>query len=391
MCKYLISYLKKSFYEKMELIQYYNGILSLIGIINVDAPFLKFIISLNLILFIISYSPIFYNLYLAINYESATYILNSIPNLRDILFVVFFYKNVKLRKYIFEFMNIHYNIDQKKKISIGYICFIVFSFVLAVILSMLNYYDHIRFKTIEYIDIHPIDINQTNNISIETKTTLVFFNVYFTMLINAIIIYHFILIFNCHASHFAEYTNALGNDNYQLYVISQQLIEVKHNYNESVSKYNKIFSITVSCGIIIIFDFLANVIKDHTLNSTISYFTVIIFSIVILAFHSILNKINDSIDDLKQFSANPKYMKNFLSREKNNYTVDISDSDKPGVKNLVLDIENAGTLDWLAFNTILDGELSSFDLFGFDWDNGGIIIKIAGLVVGYFVISNPFE
>ena len=367
---------------------HYNILLGLAGINNFENKYIQAVIYINLIFLILVYSPICYNLYLSFKYGSIDYLIHSLPNLRDILFIIFFYSNKKLKKYIHDFLVTHFA-KIKEKIKTFYICSITASFVIALVFAILKHLEYISFDSIDDLNINPYDINATNNITNDLLTSVLFFNIFYTLIIDAIIIFHFILIFNYHANNISVYAEQLEDENeFQLTDITQQLIEIRHNYNDSVSYFNRIFSINVSCGFIIIFFFIETIIKDFTQNTARSYLSVIMFVSIILGFHIIINKIKNNIDDLKQFSASNKYMNAILGRKKENYIIDVKNINGINLKHMLLDIENACTLDWMVFNGVLDMEFSGFDLFGFDWDNGNVIIKFVAIIVTYVIGSD---
>jgi hypothetical protein len=367
---------------------HYNILLGFAGINNFENKYVQALVYINLIFLMLIYSPICYSIYLSIKYESIKYLVNSLQNLRDILFIIFFYSNKKLCKYIQDFLDTHCTL-MKKNIKIFYICSIVFSFLTAIIFAILKKLDYITFDSIDYLNIHPNNINSTNNITSNVTTSIMFFNVFYTLIIDAIIIFHFILIFNYHANNISVYSEQLQDENeFQLTTITQQLIEIRYNYNESVSLFNKTFSINVSCGFIIIFFFAETLITDYTQNSPRSYMSVLLFITIILGFQIIINKIKNNLDDLKQYSANNRFMNRILGRKKENYIVDLENIGVISVKHMLLDIENAETLDWIVFNKVLDMEFTGFDLFGFDWDNGAVILKFIAIIITYVLGAN---
>ena len=374
---------------------YYNVFLALAGINNFKNPYYQFVVYLNLSIMIVVYCPIVYTIYLSIKYKNIIYIVNSVSEIKDILLVSFLYVKPKIKIYILDFISTNFTLDAKKKINYAYIAFTVGSFTVAFILTILNFTNYITLLNTEYIDIHPNNINATNNVTVELKSTRVFFNLFYTLMIDVFVIFHFILIFNYHANNVSSYIELLKGPDYHLHVIAQQLSGIHYEHNESISVYNGLFSITISCGIVAVISFFTNVFTDYTLNSIISYVHALATIIIVISFHIILDKINGFIDDLKQFSSNDDRMQRFLIRKKENYKINIdtksADVQSILMKHILLDIENAQIIDWQRFNSILNKNLASFSLFGFDWDNGAILTKIISLIVAFIIGLDLFN
>lgn len=353
------------------MIKYYNSFLTLLGINNYSNKYFKGLTYLHYIFIMSCYSPIFYSLYLLFHHKNHIHLINVIPHIRDIFCLICLYSDKSLKNYIYDFIVTH---TKNKKFKSIYIFFYIFSFTVALTFSLLKFYNY---------NFYVVDVLGNNSTNLEIRSSLVFFQTFYSLLLNLFIIFHFIIIFKQHYENIELYNKQLYNENYKLYVISQQIIDIKYNYNISINKLNKIFSASVSCGFITIFFFIKNLESDYTRNDINSYLNVIIFTILLLSFHVILNKNDDKIKDLKQYTANSKYMRLFLDRKNDNYKIDIDNYNlkEISLKNFILDLENGNSIDWYIFNKILNEEWGSFEIFGFDWDNGNIIIKLVSLIV----------
>ena len=271
-----------------------------------------------------------------------------------------------------------------KNVKILYIFSIISACIISTIFSILKFYNY----KFDVVDIFNCSNNTNYNCYNEIKIPLVFFQTFYSILINFFILIHFSLIFFFHSNNISLYTEQLKENNYGLDIISQQFIEIKYNYNISVSYFNILFSISASCGFVSILFFLINLETNYLNNDVRSYLSLILFTIMIINFHIILNRISNNIKNLKQITANNKFMITFFERKHNYQTIDLNNLENLEIKNYIIDIENGRSIDWIIFNTLLNEKWDNFDIFGFDWDNGNILIKIISLILTVIIGKN---
>jgi len=114
----------------------------------------------------------------------------------------------------------------------------------------------------------------------------------------------------------------------------------------------------------------------------------IYFILSILCFHIILSRINTSINGIINTIDNNKYLRLFLERHKETYSLNIEldelnnyNPNQLHFKNYLLEIENGDSIDWLILNNITSQKWRSFEILGYEWNNNNIIFRLLSLII----------
>ena len=351
-----------------------NIYLSTIGI-NTFTNNYKYIIYINCFLFIISYIPLYYGIYNIFVLKTTDQILQCMIMMNDMA-LYYSLQRKNCIKYINSFINDDINPIKREKIIFPLLSATVF---ISILLSII-------FVTFGFYNINIPLVNQlTDNIIL--KSFFTFFYTYYSLQIQLYGLIIFFSVFFVLSNYLEDYKELLKNNNYSIPDICQQFLEIRHKYGKAVKYLNCVLSSNITFNFI---PFCMCLIKlfDSKLIDVLNIKSSIYFILSIYIFHILLSNINGSIDGIRNTIDNNRYLRQFLDRKTENYSLNINlqdlntiNNNQINFKNYLLEIENGESLDWLIINNITSQQWKSFEILGYDWNNNNIIAKLASLIV----------
>jgi hypothetical protein len=348
--------------------------LSTIGINTFDNNY-KYIIYVNLLLFVISYTPLYYGIYNIFVLKSTDQILQCMMMLNDII-LYFFIMRKKQIHFTKKFYNEDINPRQKNKIIYP---LLIITIVTSIILSII-------FFILSINNINITLINQLTNNSI-LKSINTFSYIYYSSQIRIYNCIIFFSVFFTISNYIKDYNILLSNNDYSIPDICQQFIEIRHKYGKGVKYLNNILSTTITFNFIPCCMLFINIFSNKP-TDLLSIRSSIYFILSIIGFHIILVRINNSIDSIRNTIDNNRYLRLFLERKPDDYSLNIEleeldqiNSNQINLKNYLLEIENGNSIDWMIINNITSQPWKSFEILGYEWKNNDIISKLLSLII----------
>lgn len=354
-----------------------NFFLSLIGINHNYESNLSFIlVNFSFILFIISNIPFIYGIYNIFTIKTTDQILQCLLTSNDIILYLSYKFSKKKLKFIKSFYDDEINPNIKNKFFyFAVVISIIISLALSILYSILSLNNY-NFTLIEHL--------YTNNI---LKFVATFLYVFYSSLIRLYSVIIFLVIFYTLSIYIKDCENIITRENFSIPTICQQFIEIRHKYGEAVNNLNIILSTNIICNFISVYLMIIKISKNEYVDLlTIRSF--IYFLISIIPFHFIISNISDNIDGIKSLIDNNRYIRLFLERKKDTYSLNIElselnsyNSNQLNFKNYLLEIENGDSIDWMILNNVTNQNWKSFEILGFQVNNNDIILKILSLLL----------
>jgi len=355
-----------------------NLFLSTLGI-NTYTSNVRFFTYFIFLTFLLTYIPLYYGLYnIFIKKETEQVILCMIMFGDIYIYISLFRSN--LIDFIKKFINEDINPNIKNKYfypSLNITFFI--SIILAVTFLILNI-NNIQLKLISDL---------TDNIYL--SSILSFLYLYFSSQIKIFSTLIFLSTFYIISQYLKDYSDLLSNNNYSIPEVTQQFIEIRHKYGNSVNNTNNILSGAIIFHFIPSCYFIINLFegKQVSLSNILSF---IYFILCITSFHFILKEIHDSIDKIRNTIDNNRYLRLFLERKKDSYSLNIElneldnyNSNQINFKNYLLELENGDSIDWMIINNVTSQNWKSFDIFGFDFKNNNIVFRLLSIIIALWI------
>ena len=187
---------------------------------------------------------------------------------------------------------------------------------------------------------------------------------------------------------FHDFTIYLKENSLELINLLNQYLEIRRNYNKIIFCFNELFSNLVFFYYIPLIYLISN-FKISFLSDIIYISNMIYFVIYIICYSYYLDSIDENVKYLKTLVDKNECVKDNLLRETNLYKIkelDLSnDINIPQkellLKNYIIDIENAQSIDWLIFSNVLNQNFRSFEIFGLKIENSSLISKIVSLSI----------
>lgn len=170
--------------------------------------------------------------------------------------------------------------------------------------------------------------------------------------------------------------------------LCNNMLRLRNDYEEALDKFNSIFSSLIFFGFVSLYVFFIDMPKFSFIQLI---YAIIFIKLYIVYFYSLV-KIIESKDKLQNFIYSNNIIEKLLSRKRINKT----ELDYQQIS-IILDSENAETLDWFMTYQIFRDEWDYFKFFGFVIDDINIFKKIFILIIslyatGKFVdVYNLFE
>ena len=189
------------------------------------------------------------------------------------------------------------------------------------------------------------------------------------------------------STYIHDYKNTISHSDFSIPTICQQFLEIRHKYGKAVKHLNVILSTVIICNFIPTTILFVNLFQKNSID-ILSIISSVYFILSILCFHIILSKINTSISGIINIVDNNKYLRLFLERHKETYSLNIElddlnnyNSNQLHFKNYLLEIENGDSIDWLILNNITAQKWAPFEILGYEWNNNNIIFRLLSLII----------
>ena len=203
----------------------------------------------------------------------------------------------------------------------------------------------------------------------------------------------FSLVFCKHCKIIQDYVKKLENENISnanilsINIITQDILSIRNELEESISKFISIFSSFTILGAIG-FGFFIERIKAGNFDS-FPWNELVIYIIVQVIFIIIIYRVSSYQKDLIDYVRQPKFVEKFLKR----YTIrDIKEKfEDPIMISLNLDEENSSQLDWIILDRLLNEQWAEFNVMGIDISNGELIkrgIALVSIIVAFNTLIN---
>ena len=358
-----------------------NIFLAIIGINSIYKSHIgNIMINISFFFFILSCIPFFFGIYNIFKIKTLNQVLQCILTLNDILL----YSNFKFNSKKIDFINKFYIEEINPQIKNKYLYYsFIFSFIISILLCI--FYSVISLNGRSFILIEQL---YTNTYS---KFFATFIYIFYSSQIRIYSIIIFYVIFHTLSTYIKDCQEIIKRENFSIPTICQQFIEIRHKYGSAVKNLNIILSSIIFCNFISVY----LMIIDISNNEYIDLLTIrssIYFFISVIPFHFIINNISDSIDEIKSFIDNNRYIRLFLERKKETYNLNIElselnsyNTNELNFKNYLLEIENGDSIDWMILNNVINQKWKSFEVFGFQISNNDIILKLLSLLLVLWV------
>jgi len=334
------------------------------------------------------------------NFELFIYIINLLNIIASyslvINFVISLFKDFSLNKvficfyYLMDIMIlVNCNKLQLKKNISRYYTIILnekYKFYTKILL-LISFIISLSISIIYCCNYNYINLIILNDWPIELNKYLIFFLTFYSINLKInILIYFFIMLIKL-INIQNNFIKLSKENNYELYNLANQYLEIRHSYNKIIASYNTIISSIIFCNFLPSLYIISEKF-DSNLFDIINYTYFTYFGIFCIIYHYCLNILDDNIKYLKSLSDKNIYIKKNIIRKKNLYDIKANNvnlnkinSNELLFKNIIIDIENSESIDWLIYSSILHQPLRSFEIFGFQINNSKIIIKMVSISV----------
>ncbi len=221
------------------------------------------------------------------------------------------------------------------------------------------------------------------------NTYALFFLSFYSIHIKLSCVTFFLIFINNLTNHLTNFITIIKQNNADINNLIQQYLEIRHKYNGIIFVFNNIISNIISFSVLSCLYFILKKCNNE-LFDLMYIINFSFFCIFCILFHYYLNIIDDNIKYLKSLNDKNTHIKQYITRKKNLYTVQIDnnlsniDPNEINFKNFILDMENGQSIDWLIFTNILQQSLRPIEIYGIKISNSSIITKIISIFI--FVI-----
>lgn len=220
----------------------------------------------------------------------------------------------------------------------------------------------------------------------------------------------FFVVFNNHAksvdSFLSEFEDILDRgDKLDISSIISEFSEIKSDHKRSVNELNCIFSMTVMISTVSAY--LIVLEKDTKHIGGAQYFNISISIITILFYFYTINRVKNSVNDIKSLINSEKFQNHYREDIKIVVPETTTKSFKDAVdkviqrENITRDQEknviiktginsgiNKNLSEWIIIDRKLSENWESFQIFGFDIDDATLLQKAIFLVTSFYAINN---
>lgn len=361
-----------------------NFILAVIGINNSYDGNAKYMIYFSMLLFLLSNIGFYYGFYNIFVLKTNKQILQCLMHSNDIvIYLHLFFTDMV--SFINKFYDEEINPNIKRRIIKPLlIAILILSLLISVSYCIMSYYK-IGFILIDdltdnfYLKIPIIFFYSFYSSVIRLYSCLIFYSIFFTIL-----------------NYIKDFNITILAENYNIPTICQYYLEIKHKYAEAVNNLNVILSTNIICNFISVYLFINDIFQNNFID-ILTIRSVIYFLISIIPFHYIITCISNNRDKINFIINNNRYIRLFLERKKDNYNMNIElsnlnnyNNNELSFKNYLLELENGDSIDWMILNNVITQPWKSFEIFGFEFGNNEIILKLLSLFIFLWIGKSVF-
>lgn len=352
-----------------------NFILAVIGINNGYVGNVKYIIYFSMLLFFMSNIGFYYGIYNIFVLKTNEQILQCLMHSNDIIiYLHLLFTN--MISFINKFYDEEINPHIKKTIIDPLLSMIlILSLFISISYCILSYYK-LCFILIDEL---------TDNFYL--KLPIIFFYSFYSSVIRLYSCLIFYSIFFTILNYIKDFNVTILEENYNIPTICQYYLEIKHKYTDAVNNLNVILSTNIFCNFISVYLFINNIFQNSFID-ILTIRSVIYFLISIIPFHYIITCISNNRDKINFTINNNRYIRLFLERKKDNYSMNIElsklntyNNNELTFKNYLLEVENGESIDWMILNNVIVQPWKSFEIFGFEFGNNEILLKLFSLFI----------
>lgn len=263
-----------------------------------------------------------------------------------------------------------------KKFNLYVVCYMKFLLFFSFIYSILSI--GILFIEKENV-INNIILKYVDNYGRIPFYILFFVENFFSINIYLLNTYIFTIIFRILSLNINNFYKNLENNGYQ-YIPSElcnNMLRLRNDYEIAVENLNSIFSTIIFFGFISMYVFLLEIYENKIIFTQIFHF--IIFVILYLIYFYSIYLTNGTKNKLQNFIYSNNIIEKLLSRKR----INKNNIDYHSIS-IILDSENAETLDWFITYQIFKDEWDYFKIFGFVIDDVDFFKKIFVLVISLY-------
>ena len=352
-----------------------NLILAIIGINTNYEGYAKYLIYFSTLLFFVSNIGLYYGIYNIFVFKTNKQIIQCLMHSNDII-IYLHLLSTNMISFINKFYNEEINPNIKNKIiNPLFVLILVLSIIVSIIYCILSSFN-VNFILINeltdniYLKIPIIFLYSFYSSVIRLYSCLIFYSIFFTIL-----------------RYIKDFKATILEENYNIPTICQYYLEIKHKYASAVGNLNVILSTNILCNYISVYLFINNIFESNFID-LLTVRSVIYFFICIIPFHYIITSISDYRDKINFIINNNRYIRMFLERKKDNYGMNIElstlgdyNNNELTFKNYLLEIENGDSIDWMILNNVIVHQWKPFEIFGFEFGNNEIILKLLSLFI----------
>ena len=297
--------------------------------------------------------------------------------------LIYFGNQISFLKVISRNYNLFLDIKYRKST----LNLMIFALILSIFISTLGVYLNIKFS-----------FNLTDNIFNKIFSNYcLFFILFYSSLSKCNISILFFTIMSNISKFLKKFIDnkIRNNNNYFIDEISMEYLILKRNYNKTIYVFNDLIGNMIGFYTIPSFYYLSHFNKvnfDFTYYIGLSYY---VFFCIFFQYY--LLEISSNVTYLKSICSKNKSINEYISRKKNIYLFESNsiqinkiNQNELSFKNYLIDIENAQSIDWIIFDTIINQKWNQFDILGIEIDNSTIIMKIFSifliLIIGKQII-----
>ena len=351
-----------------------NQFYSIIGINKYENKIIKYLIFINLIFILGIFIPVFYSFYSFIFINTTIYeFVKILIGLQDLISLYILHKS-KVQNYIINYFDQDITQTTRNYYNLSLLYGTIISLLLSIIFTILAYYNR-------NIDIITDSINNKNHIN----CFITFFYIFYSSQIKYFVLINFLFIFYTITIYLKDYTDDLNDTEYNISIICQQFLEIRHKYNITIEQFNSLFSTFIIFNFIIAY-FSIYLIYDG--NYELSLIRSLIYFVVSTSiFHLILHRIGESIKNLKITIDNNRFIRMFLDRNQiHEINYDFENINEIPInqlcmRNHMIEVENGNSIDWIIINYTINQEWNTFDILSFDWSNYSIIFRFISFII----------
>jgi hypothetical protein len=199
----------------------------------------------------------------------------------------------------------------------------------------------------------------------------------------------FCLTFSKHCLILKNYTDKISKyevkieDMISLNLMSQEIIKIRHDLEQSIDNFKNFFSTVTILGAICI-GFLIEVSPENE-DGSFPWTSLIFYISFQFIFLIIIWKVDHYKDDLGNYIKSANFIKKFLTRYTEIETSEKFDETQMVILNIVE--ENSSIIDWIVLHRVLSEDWSDFSVFGIPVSDGALFKKGIACVAIFIAVN----